>query len=234
MEPISYALSIWRQYDNESFSSWRGAYQTNTMYWKILSSSSSLVFGMMVDAAVILSVDIGNVVVSLFSVELMLSIAIGTWNWSNNWAKNTGMMDFRSANVNTRKPSTMQLLQNILNNAIFNCGLPFFLLARISSFSHSLRMVMKQYLINFLSINFFHYHKIFMTSSLKNLIQFCQMMMMTMPRRHEKVYETKPMKLRLYCVDWKRQRLQDTQNCFSTLKKIRIRDERARRDEGKR
>lgn len=141
-EPISYMLSIWRQYDNESFSSWRGAYQMNTMYWKmffqILSSSSSLVFEMMADAAVIFTVDVGNVVVSLFSVELMLSIAIGTWNFSNNWAKNTGMMDFKSTKVNTRKPSTMQLLQNILNNAIFNCGLPFFLLARISSFSHSL------------------------------------------------------------------------------------------------
>lgn len=54
----------------------------NTMYWKmffqILSSSSSLVFEMMADAAVIFTVDVGNVVVSLFSVELMLSIAIGT------------------------------------------------------------------------------------------------------------------------------------------------------------
>lgn len=59
----------------------------NTMYWKIfsqiLSSSSLLVFEMMVDAAVIFMVDVGNVVVSLFSVDIilvllvLLSIAIG-------------------------------------------------------------------------------------------------------------------------------------------------------------
>jgi hypothetical protein len=122
------------------------AYQMNTMYWKIfsqiLSSSSSLVFEMMVDAAVIFSVDdVGNVVVSLFSVvddDEMLSIAIGTWNWSNNCAKNTGMIDLRSEKVNTSKPSTIQLLQNCLNSAFFNCGFPFFRLARINSFSHSL------------------------------------------------------------------------------------------------
>lgn len=191
-EPISYMLSIWRQYDNESFSSWRGAYQMNTMYWKmffqILSSSSSLVFEMMADAAVIFTVDVGNVVVSLFSVELMLSIAIGTWNFSNNWAKNTGMMDFKSTKVNTRKPSTMQLLQNILNNAIFNCGLPFFLLARISSFSHSLYD--EKNIINYFK------HKLFSLS--QNLYDFLQEFNsvlpnddddggdMVMPRRHEK------------------------------------------------
>lgn len=128
----------------------------NTMYWKIfsqiLSSSSLLVFEMMVDAAVIFMVDVGNVVVSLFSVDIilvllvLLSIAIGiaAWNWSNNWAKNTGMIDFKSANANTKRPSTTQLLQNILSNAYFNCGLQFFLLARISSCSHSLVRKIKQ------------------------------------------------------------------------------------------
>lgn len=97
-------------------------------------------------------------------------------------------MDFKSTKVNTRKPSTMQLLQNILNNAIFNCGLPFFLLARISSFSHSLYD--EKNIINYFK------HKLFSLS--QNLYDFLQEFNsvlpnddddggdMVMPRRHEK------------------------------------------------
>lgn len=54
------------------------------------------------------------------------------------------MIDFKSANANTKRPSTTQLLQNILSNAYFNCGLQFFLLARMSSCSHSLVRKIKQ------------------------------------------------------------------------------------------
>lgn len=101
--------------------------------------SSSLAGEIMVDDVVLWAVDIDEMAVPLFSVDVMLSLAFGTCNWTSSWAKNTGMIDLRKTNVNTRKPSKTQLLQNELNRAFLNCGFRFFRLALINSFSHSLK-----------------------------------------------------------------------------------------------
>lgn len=108
------------------------------MYRKIifhaLSSSSSLAFEIMVDAVVFKAVDD----VPLFSVDVMLSIAFGVCSCNSSCAKNTGIIDLRKTNENTRKPSNTQLLQNELNRAFLNCGFRFLRRALINSFSHSL------------------------------------------------------------------------------------------------